>query len=264
MGRNNVNSTEKMPSAVVLAGGLGTRLRTAYDGGPKSMAPVAGRPFLDYLLTWLGAKGITNVVLCVGYRRSQIQRFVGRGRKWGLRVQYSVEFQPLGTAGALKNAEPFIDRTNIIVINGDTFLDVDLNEMIRLHRMRGAVVTLAAVRAADTSRYGTIHLHTNGRIKKFFEKRENTSTLSSRETNGLINGGVYVFENALLSMIPRTRPSSFENSILPLLVAGKRAYGYVTDSYFIDIGLPTDFRRAQRELPRRICIDYPHKGAPTN
>src|SRR5690349_18578713 len=96
---------EELPQAVILAGGLGTRLRSAYSAGPKSMAPVGGRPFLDYLLSWLQVQGVEEVILCVGYKRSRIKRFVGRGRKWGLRVKYSIERTPLGTGGAIKNAE---------------------------------------------------------------------------------------------------------------------------------------------------------------
>src|SRR5438093_756867 len=93
---------ERLPPVVILAGGLGTRLRSVYAAGPKSMAPVAGRPFLDYLLCWLQSQGVKEVILCVGYKRSHIKRFVGRGRKWGLQANYSIEHTPLGTGGALK------------------------------------------------------------------------------------------------------------------------------------------------------------------
>ena len=133
------------------------------------MAPVGERPFLDYLLTWLQSQGVQEAILCVGYKRSQIQRFVGRGSKWGMQVKYSVEHRPLGTGGAVKKAERLISGETIMVLNGDTFTDISLKELARFHRRRKAFATLAAVKV-DKSRYGSLCLDRKSRITGFLEK----------------------------------------------------------------------------------------------
>src|SRR5215469_9672372 len=124
---------ERPLPAVILAGGLGMRLRSSYASGPKSMAPIGERPFLDYLLSWLQIQGVEEVILCVGYKRSQIKRFVGRGCKWGLLAKYSIERAPLGTGGAIKKAERLASGETLLVVNGDTLLDVSLGELVKFH-----------------------------------------------------------------------------------------------------------------------------------
>jgi D-glycero-alpha-D-manno-heptose 1-phosphate guanylyltransferase len=248
---------EGLPAAVVLAGGLGTRLRTAYAAGPKSMAPVGGRPFLDYLLTWLQSEGAREVILCVGYKRAQIRRYVGKGRKWGLRVTYSIEKKLLGTGGAVKKVERLIPGKRLLVINGDTFVDVNLSELVKFHRCREALATLAAVKVADNRRYGSLRLDGESRITKFLEKGKRNGSAKREEETRPINAGVYVFEKKLLSKIRAGAPISLETTIFPQLLTSKRMYAFTTDTYFIDIGVPDDFRRAQNELPERFGIHDP-------
>jgi D-glycero-alpha-D-manno-heptose 1-phosphate guanylyltransferase len=246
-----------LPATVILAGGLGTRLRAAYAAGPKSMAPVGGRPFLDYLLRWLRSEGVRDVILCVGYKRAHIQRYVGKGRKWRLRVKYSIENKLLGTGGAVKKAERLIPGNRLLVINGDTFLDVNLKELVTFHRSREALATLAVVKVADGHRYGSLRMDSECRVTAFLEKSERDSSSRLEEGKLPINSGVYVFEKKLLSKIRAGRPISLEKKVFPLLVTSKKVYGFTKGAYFVDIGVPDDFRRAQCELPQRFGINDP-------
>jgi D-glycero-alpha-D-manno-heptose 1-phosphate guanylyltransferase len=243
---------QRLPPAVILAGGLGTRLRAAYSAGPKSMAPVKGRPFLDYLLSWLQRQGVEEVILCLGYRRSQIQRFVGKGRKWGVRVQYSIEQKLLGTGGAVKKAERLISGESLLVMNGDTFVDVELHKLVRFHQRRKAVATLAAVKGAGAGRYGSLSIDAKGRIRAFLEKSGGNEMGGSETRRQLINGGVYVLEKGLLKNIRARGPVSLEGKVFPSLLGRNCMYAFKTEAYFLDIGVPKDLWRAQRELPQRI------------
>jgi D-glycero-alpha-D-manno-heptose 1-phosphate guanylyltransferase len=245
-------TSEKFPVALILAGGLGKRLRSAYSSGPKALAPVGTRPFLDYLLYWLRGEGVQEVILCVGYKRSSIQRHVGTGHKWGLRVRYSIERKLLGTAGALKKAGVMLGSNRAFVINGDTFLDVNLGEMIAYHRDRKAWATLAVAKVADARRFGTLRLDSRGRVTSFVEKSASDTDEALACSRLQINGGVYLFEKKLLGRIPARRQVSLENEVFPLLLQKKRLFGFVTDGFFLDIGVPDDFRRAQSELPKRF------------
>jgi len=254
---------EALPVAVILAGGLGTRLRAAYATGPKSMAPVSGRPFLGYLLTWLRRQGVTKVILCVGYKRAHIQKYVGKGRKWRLQVTYSMERELLGTGGALKKAERLVPGTSFFVINGDTFLGVNLKELIQFHRGQRALATLAVVKVLDDQRYGSLRLDDDGRITAFLERGDKDASRKSDKVTKSINGGVYLFEKKILSCIRTRGQVSLEKNVLPQLVASKkkRVYGFLTDAYFVDIGVPDDLWRAQSELPEQILLDDPHESA---
>ena len=249
-------TTKRLPPAVILAGGLGTRLRSAYAAGPKSMAPVRGRPFLDYLLSWLQGQGVEEVILCVGYKMSHIKRFVGRGRKWGLQVKYSIERTPLGTGGALKKAERLTSKETLLVVNGDTLVDVSLQALVKFHRRRKALATLAAVKIVDGRRYGSLCLDARNRITAFLEKSGRGWNGSETE-KALINGGVYVFDRKLLKTIRARGPVSLERDVFPSLLAKKSVHAFTTDAYFLDIGIPEDFGRAQHELPKRIPISHP-------
>jgi len=238
----------EVPS-LILAGGLGTRLRPAFDGGPKSIAPIAGRSFLDYLLLQIRRAGFHKVLLCVGYGATQIEDFVGDGRKWGLNVRYSAELEPLGTAGAVKRAASFIDTQHFLVFNGDSFLAIDLRQMLEEHCRSGALATLALAKVQDGTRFGNVVIGANGFIEQFAEKRgHQEGDLSSLR---VVNGGVYVFSRHVLDLIPEHAPVSLEHDIFPkLLSEGIR--GFLTDGYFIDIGLPEDYQRAQAELPKHF------------
>jgi D-glycero-alpha-D-manno-heptose 1-phosphate guanylyltransferase len=221
------------------------------------MAPVQERPFLDYLLSWLRGQGVEEVILCVGYKRSHIERFVGRGRKWGLRVKYSIERKLLGTGGATRKAARLTSRKTVLVVNGDTFVDVRLGELMKFHRRRKALATLAAVKVADSNRYGSLCLDRKGRITAFLEKSRGPGTAGSEAEKRLINAGTYIFERKLLKTIRNRGPVSLEKEVLPLLLSKKNVYGFTSCAYFLDIGVPKDLGRAQRELPERIRVSHP-------
>lgn len=229
---------------MILAGGLGTRLRGVYSG-PKCLAPVAGRPFLDYVLRWLASQSVRNVVVCVGYKRSSVERYVGAGRQWGLRVAYSREERLLGTGGALKKAEKLISGYRMLVINGDTLAQVDLNELIAFHTSRRALATLALTRVRDSGRYGLVRVDRQERIRAFMEKNQKRG---ASERDRLINAGVYVLEKKALDRIRTQTPASLERDVFPRLTESGKICGFVSNGHFIDIGIPEDFRRAQSEL----------------
>lgn len=252
------NRSQNIPPALILAGGLGKRLRSAYSAGPKSMAPVGRRPFLDYLLRWLRAEGVEEVILCVGFKRSRIRRYVGSGRKWGLRVRYSVEKKLLGTAGAVKKAGAMLRDESVFVVNGDTFLDVNLRDMSAFHRDQKGWATLAVARVADARRFGKLRLDPRGRVTVFLEKSASHANDIYARTRQSINGGVYLFERKLLSGIPARERISLEKDVFPRLLLKRKLFGFVTDGYFLDIGVPNDFRRAQSELPERFRINDSH------
>jgi NDP-sugar pyrophosphorylase family protein len=236
----------EIPS-LILAGGLGTRLRPAFDAGPKSIAPIGGRSFLEYLLVQISRAGFHQVLLCVGYGASQIEDFVGDGRKWGLSVRYSVESEPLGTAGAVKRAAALIDTQHFLVFNGDSFLAIDLQRMVEEHVRSGALATVALAKVRDSARFGNVVVGADGLIEQFAEKRAYHE--SDSPDLRVVNGGIYVFSKPVLDLIPEPGAVSLEHDVFPkLLINGIR--GFLTDGYFIDIGLPEDFQRAQAELPK--------------
>jgi D-glycero-alpha-D-manno-heptose 1-phosphate guanylyltransferase len=191
----------------------------------------------------------------VGYKAAQIQEYAGAGEAWGLGVRYSVEYSPLGTGGALKNAEDLFASDCVFVINGDTYLDVDLARMLAFHRQRHASATIAAARVSDPARYGSLQVGESGRVESFAEKR----TTPKNQAIGqclLINGGVYVVGRQCLTRIPADCAVSLEREVLPDLIATKGIFGFVTDGYFLDIGIENDYNRAQTELVERFGNSY--------
>ncbi len=211
------------------------------------MAPIAGRPFLAYLLHWLASAGIENVTLCIGHKKSHVIGWVEHHCPGSLRVTYSEEDKALGTAGAIRRAKPLIRGRRFLVVNGDSFLDVDLHSLVSFHRRHKALATMALARVRTRARYGAVHLDSTGKILAFREK-------SPKARGALcVNGGVYVLENRVLDLIPPGKPVSLEHEIFPRLV-GKRFYSFAVRGYFIDIGVPVDYKKAQRELPRRFSL----------
>jgi len=228
--------------ALVLVGGLGTRLRPAYADGPKALAPIEGKPFLAYLLKQLADAGLTRVVLCVGYRAEQIKQWLGDGRSIGLNVSYSREEDPLGTAGALGLAySRFARGEGILAMNGDSILRLSLSSMWDAHKSRGAGATVALAHVPDTSRYGSVEVNEDGWVTSFREKS------SGGPTPGFINGGVYLLEPSVMEMILNGRLRSMEREVLPAQLS-RGLLGFKSDGYFIDIGIPQDLMRAQTEL----------------
>jgi NDP-sugar pyrophosphorylase family protein len=217
------------------------------------MAPVGGgRPFLEYILLWLRNAGIMDLVLCVGNKRVQIQSWLGDGSQQGVRIRYSAEKELRGTAGALKLAAKFVRTQTCLVLNADSFLELDLREMYRFHRSKQAMATIALARVPDPDRYGTVELDPDGKIVAFHEKSDGAAKRPPRRRSShLINGGVYLLQRQLLNSIPSREPVSLEKKIFPEL-AGGNLYGFVASGFFIDIGVPADYLKAQAEFARRF------------
>jgi len=223
--------------ALILAGGAGTRLRSVVSEMPKPMAPVADRPFLEYVVAQVVAAGVPEIVLLVGYLAQSIERHFGAGERFGAHITYSCDIEPLGTGGALKHAEPLLEGDRWLVLNGDSLFDISLAELVARHLRHPAPATLAVARVADQTRYGSVTLAADGRVTAFAEK-------SGQTTPNHINGGLYMIERSALQRIPVDRPVSFEREVLPGLV-GHGLRGEPFDGYFVDIGVPADYAKAQ-------------------
>ncbi|MBI3802790.1 MAG: nucleotidyltransferase family protein [Nitrospirae bacterium] len=221
--------------AIILAGGRGTRLQSVVPDLPKPMAPINGRPFLTYQLDYWIKQGVLRFILSVGYKRDAIQDYF-KDRYKGIEIVYAVEEQPLGTGGGLllaleriKNPSPFL------VLNGDTFFEVDLEKLKSFHLEKKADLTMALLEVAENSRYGGVQLGEGERIVAYRG--------ISNPSNRLINGGVYLFEKGALSdeWIPGSA-LSLEDQLFPVLLqSGSRVYGFKSAGRFIDIGIPDDY-----------------------
>ena len=233
-----------MKPALILAGGLGTRLRHVVGEVPKPLAPVADKPFLWWLLLQLEQQGITDVYLSVGYRHDMIQSYLG-DQYGSMRLRYVIEQEPLGTGGAILEALTVIPEQELLILNGDTLALVDLKAFIADAEARQADISMAVATVANAGRYGTVEIAPGShRIEAFIEK--------GRTGSGCINAGVYyVRKEALLTAgLPRT--FSFEQDYLAKQVHRTNliAFPHVTD--FIDIGIPEDYSRAQKKVPSLV------------
>ena len=220
--------------AIILAGGLGTRLRSVVSEVPKCMAPVAGKPFLEYVLEWLSRYDIDHVVLSVGYLKEVIFQYV-ESRSWPFEISYAIEEEPLGTGGGIRLALSRCRGDHVYVLNGDTFFNVDLDAL-----PFAAPVTLALKPMRDFDRYGAVDW--DGELVTGFREKEACA-------EGLINGGVYAIDRSQLDLALYPKRFSFEQELLVPLSRLKLVSGRVQEGYFIDIGIPEDYARAQRELP---------------
>jgi mannose-1-phosphate guanylyltransferase len=239
--------------ALVLAGGEGTRLRPLTLTLPKPVMPLAGRPFLSFMLDWLHRHGVDDVLLSCGYRSEDVERVLGDEHR-GMRLRYVVEDEPLGTAGPLRLAlDENVLADRVLVLNGDCLTDIDLTAQLRQHEATGAAGTLALVAVDDTSSYGVVPTREDGQVEAFLEKRPGPAPTNR------INAGAYVLERAVVEMVPGGRAVSIEREIFPELVDG-RLYGYLSDGYWIDIGTPERYLestydllsgRVESELPPR-------------
>lgn len=235
-----------MKEAIVLAGGLGTRLKEVVADVPKPMAPINGRPFLDILLYNLSKKGIHKVVLSVGYMADVIQDYFG-STKYGLEIIYNTEKVPLGTGGGIYSSLKICTSEAVLILNGDTFIDFDYKLIYELwHKNKKPIILTRIVN--DTSRYGKITI-ANNKIKSFSNEH------ITKEENKVINAGVYILPKNILDQYSDNDVFSFESDFLPNAVTSRDFYSVQSDDYFIDIGIPEDYERAQTELVNRIYND---------
>jgi len=231
--------------AVILAGGEGTRLRPLTLTTPKPVVPVVDRPFLRHQLDLLATVGVTEVVFSVAYRPERIQSVFGDGGALGRRIRYAIEDTPLGTGGAVKNAEAHLDGTTI-VFNGDILTDVDLPAVVRRHREARASATLVLAPVPNPAAYGLVEFDAGGRILRFIEKPD-----PSQITTDTINAGIYVLEKETLSLMPAGVNHSIERAFFPALLArGDHVAAYVHRGYWIDIGTPEKYLQVHRDILR--------------
>lgn len=232
--------------AVILVGGEATRLRPLTCNTPKAMVPVLNRPFFEHVIAYLRTHGVIEIILAVGKSAEQIQRYFGDGGRLGVKMSYSVEDVPLGTAGAVKNAQTFL-QDSFIVLNGDIFTDIDLSAMMRRHRENKAVASLALTPVEDPTIYGVVETDSQGRVKRFIEKPS-----PDKVTTNMINAGIYILEPAVLTYMPSNAFCMFERDVFPLLLEkGQAIYGYAFHDYWIDIGTPDKYLRLQHDLLMR-------------
>jgi NDP-sugar pyrophosphorylase family protein len=221
--------------ALILCGGLGTRLREAVPDRPKSMAPIRGKPFLEILIRFLKGKGVDDFVLATGHLHEQVEDYCGSGACWDVGIRYSREPAPLGTGGAVKLAEPLLG-SEFLVLNGDTFVEFDAGALEAKQEATGAPLVLVLRHEENPERYGAVDIAEDGRVRAFVEK--------GVRKGKHINAGVYRVRKEALALMEPGKAVSLEKDWMPELMA-RGIYGVVTGGLFIDIGVPEDYRRAQ-------------------
>jgi D-glycero-alpha-D-manno-heptose 1-phosphate guanylyltransferase len=225
--------------AIILAGGLGTRLRSVVPNLPKCMAPVNGKPFLTYVINHLQDQGIDQFIFSLGYMSEPIVDFLQNDFP-AINFRTSIEDEPLGTGGAVKKALQLAEQESVLVTNGDTLFKVQLTEVENIHVSKDADCTLSLKPMENFSRYGVVEIDEDAAIKSFKEKQFYTS--------GFINGGVYLLNKDKFLQKALPDKFSFETEYLEKHYKSRKVYGVEQDVYFIDIGIPADFERAQHEL----------------
>jgi mannose-1-phosphate guanylyltransferase len=230
-------------TAVILVGGPGTRLRPLTDDRPKSLVPVLNRPLMEHTIAYLRGFGIEDIILTLSYLPDSIKQVFGDGCRYGVRVVYCVEEEPLGTAGAVKNTEEYIDNT-FFVLNGDIFTDLDLSEMLAFHRRQKAAATISLSWVEDPSAFGVVETDGRQRVKRFIEKPPRAEA-----TSHWINAGTYILEPSVLEHIPAGRHYMFEKGVFPrILELGLPVYGYPYRGYWLDMGMPEKYFTVNMDL----------------
>jgi NDP-sugar pyrophosphorylase family protein len=223
-------------TAVILAGGFGTRLRTVVADRPKALAPVQGRPFLSFLLDQLVESGIGQAVLCTGYLGEQVPIVFGKSYR-GLRLAYSRESSPLGTAGALRKAAPLLESATLLVMNGDSYCEVDLGAFWAWHVAQRSDATILLQRTQDPRRFGRVRVDARGRVKGFEEKNGTAGP-------GWVNGGIYLLSRRRIQGIPSDRAVSLEREVFPVWVQ-EGLCGFRSRGDVLDIGTPESYAASQ-------------------
>ena len=237
--------------AILLCGGLGTRLRSVVSDRPKPMADIAGKPFLHYLVKMLSKSGVKHLIFALGYMGEQIEAYFKSGEDYGLSISYSYEDSPLGTGGAIRNALSRVSEENVLVLNADTYFHTDYENLFMQQLKNKAAMTIAGRKIEDISRYGAILKDETGRILRWNEKMNPNEGKSSRP--GEINGGIYVMQKSLIEKIPEGK-QSLENDCIPAwLKDGVYLQAILSDGYFMDIGIPEDYEQFRKDIESGKC-----------
>lgn len=222
--------------AIILAGGFGTRLRSILPDVPKCMALVQGKPFITHILAYLQFQGINKVIVSVGYLKDQIINQIG-SNFGNIEIIYAIENEPLGTGGAIKNSLRFCNAASVLVLNGDTYFPVNFKNLKEQHIRTNAEISIAVKSLENTSRYGKVLIDNDHRITKFSEKAPDSGI-------GFINGGIYLLDRKVAELMPSGK-FSIENEFFKTATDDHKMYAYVSDSEFLDIGIPEDYQLAQ-------------------
>ncbi len=234
--------------AILVAGGEGTRLRPLTYHTPKPLLPLCDRPIIVYQIELCRKHGIRDIVINLHYLADSLETYLGDGSQLGVRISYSHERDALGTAGAVKLAEPFFDGESMIVFNGDVLTDLDLSRLLALHRERRAVATLTTTEVHDPTPFGLIVSDASGRIDRFLEKPSREEALRFGD-RFFINAGTYVLEPEIFATVPTGTNWSFERQVFPgLLAAGKPLFAFHGKAYWRDVGSPPSYLAAHRDL----------------
>lgn len=223
-------------TALILAGGKGVRIQSVVSDRQKVMADVHGRPFITFILDRLAASGFKKVIFCTGHLGAEMEKALGCHYN-GLELQFSRESKPLGTGGAVRNALPMIDTDPVLVMNGDSYHEVDLPSFIHHHQDNNSAFTMALTHVPDVSRYGQVALGGNSRLINFQEKE-------TGESQGWINAGIYLINPVLIETIPEGQAMSLEKDIFPNWLT-QPCYGYKGSGRFLDIGTPDSYHQAE-------------------
>jgi len=243
--------------SIILVGGEGTRLRPLTYSVVKSMVPVVNRPFIEHVICRLALHNINEIVLAMGYKPDSIFEYFKSGAGDHIKLTYSLEEKPLGTAGAVKHAGLHVDET-LFILNGDVFSDIDYTGMLDFHRRNKARVTIALTHVDDPTKFGVVETGKDGRVIRFTEKPEWKDVRSH-----WINAGVYILEPEVLDYIPDDTFYMFEKGVFPeMLNKGEPVYAYSSDAYWIDMGTPEKYHQLNNDMLSGKCTSPIHKAEP--
>ena len=227
--------------AVIIAGGLGTRLRPLTNNTPKPMLPIGEKPILEHLVNWTKRGGIKSIVLCVSYLKETIEDYFGDGEKFGVTIEYAISNKPLATAGQLKTAEEFIDK-DFVCMYGDSIFNFSLRSMIKQHNMKKPFVTMSLNEYKTNLPYGVIETSKNGKIVSWNEKPEIKAN---------VNMGCYIMNQNIFDLIPKNKPYGMDNVIKKVMKKKQTVKGFVTKKGFTDIGNKESYKQACEEYEQK-------------
>jgi len=256
-----VEKGDKKMKGVILAGGKGTRMRPLTYYTPKPMLPLITRPFMEYFILRLKQYGIDEIILSTGYLPDAFNNYFGNGKDFGVRLTYVTEKEPLGTCGAVKNVEKYLDNETFFVFNGDILTSINLKSMISFHKSKKSDITISLAPVEDPTAYGLVPVDKNSRVKEFLEK----PSMEEINTN-LINAGTYIIEPHILGHVPQGENYSFERELFPkVLNLGYNIFGFVFNGYWLDVGTPEKYMSAHYDiLDKKMPFNFPYKKVSPN
>ena len=227
--------------AVILAGGLGTRLRPLTYKKPKPMLPLGGKPMLEHLIKWIKKNNVKEIVLCTSYLHKTIENYFGNGKKFGVSIEYAISKKPLATAGQLKTAEKLVDDT-FVCVYGDSIFDFNLKGMITEHKKKKSFITMSLYEYKTNLKYGVIETNKTGKVSAWHEKPE---------IRAKINMGCYVMESGVFSFIPKRKEYGMDDVIKRALARRKKIGSITTKKGFIDVGNMESYEKANKEFRKK-------------